>query len=161
MSRFIMKIMIQTWRITPNQNIKFEIEDSSLDAITRQLPDGYYSTFRTFDGCMRVLGLTAHLRRLYEPVSQPEVSESFLRRQLRALLDPYRPGEARVRTIMTRQGELYIAIESLKPLPREVYENGVRVKTINLQRKHPRLKSTTFIVRSDSERKHIVQEGIF
>jgi len=153
--------MIQTWRITPTQNIKLDLNASSLDEVTHQLPEGYYSTFRTFDGGTRVLGLTAHFRRLYEPVSVPEVHESFLRRQLHALLEPYRVEEARVRAVMTKQGQVYVAVEPLKPLPREIYEKGVSVITTELQRQHPRLKSTTFIGRSDSERKHIAQEGIF
>src|SRR5688572_26836996 len=158
-----MKIMIQTWQITPTENLKLEIDASTLDEVTQQLPepDGYYSTFRTFDGGTRVLGLTAHLRRLYEPVATPEVDEHFLRRQLSKLLDPYRPGEARVRAIMTKQGQVYLALTPLMPLPREIYEKGVRVETTGLQREHPRLKSTAFISRSDSERKHIAQEGIF
>jgi branched-chain amino acid aminotransferase len=156
-----MKTMIQTWNITPSQNTKLGLNASSLDEVTRQLPDGYYSTFRTFDGCRRVLGLTAHLRRLYEPVSAPEVAESFLRQQLRALLQPYRPQEARVRVVMTKQGQVYAAIEPLKLLPRETYEKGVQVVTTELQREHPRLKSTSFIGRSDSERVHIAAEGIF
>ena len=159
-----MKIMIQAWQITQTKNInKLELGASSLDEITRQLPDpdGYYSTFRTFDGCTRALGLTAHLGRLYEPVDKPDVSASFLRRQLFTLLEPLRPNEARVRVIMTKQGQAYIAIESLKPLPREIYERGVQVETTELQREHPRLKSTSFIGRSDSERKHIAHEGIF
>jgi len=157
-----MKIMIQAWQITQTKNInKLELGASSLDEITRQLPDGYYSTFRTFDGCTRALGLTTHLGRLYEPVDKPDVSASFLRRQLFTLLEPLRPNEARVRVIMTKQGQAYIAIESLKPLPREIYERGVQVETTELQREHPRLKSTSFIGRSDSERKHIAHEGIF
>ena len=156
-----MKIMIQAWHVTSTQNIKLQLDASSLDEVTRQLPDGYYSTFRTFDGCTRVLRLTAHLQRLYEPVAAPEVSASFLRRQLLTLLEPYRPDEARTRAIMTKQGQAYTAIEPLKPLPREIYERGVRVETTELQREHPRLKSTSFIGRSDSERKHIAHEGIF
>lgn len=134
---------------------------TSLDVVTRQLPEGYYSTFRTFDGCTRVLGFTAHLRRLYEPVPTPDVSVSSLRRQLLALLEPYRPDEARVRLIMTKQGQTYIAIEPLKPLPGEVYEKGVRVETIAMHRESPRLKSTAFLGMSDAARKHIAQEGIF
>ncbi len=159
----IMKFMINAWHITPTQNVKPELEASSLDEFTRQLPDpeGYYSTFRTFEGCTRVLGLTAHMRRLYDPVSAPEVNESFLRRQLLTLLEPYRPDEARVRLIMTKHGQTYIAIEPLRPLPGEVYEMGVRLETTEIQREHPRLKSTTFIGRSDSERKHLMQAGIF
>ena len=152
----------QIWQITSSTNKEIQLKDqSSLDAITRQLPEGYYSTFRTFGNCTQVLGLTAHLRRLYEPVPASRVDEHSLRRQLRALLEPYRPNEARVRMVMTRGGQAYIAIEPLKPLPREVYENGVRVETTELQRQHPSLKSTSFIGRSDPERNHIAQEGIF
>jgi branched-chain amino acid aminotransferase len=158
-----MKFMIQAWHIRQTQTIRLELDANSLDALTRQLPDpdGYYSTFRTFDGCTRVLGLTAHLGRLYGPVPAPEVSESFLRRQLLTLLEPYRPDEARVRMMMTKEGQAYIAIEPLRLLPREVYETGVRVETTELHRDQPRLKSTSFIALSNSERKHIVQEGIF
>lgn len=134
---------------------------TSLDVVTRQLPEGYYSTFRTFDGCTRVLGFTAHLRRLYEPVPTPDVSVSSLRRQLLALLEPYRPDEARVRLLMTKQGQTYIAVEPLKPLSGEVYEKGARVETIAMHRESPRLKSTAFIGMSDAARKHIAQEGIF
>src|SRR5512133_4383358 len=105
--------MIRTWKIT-NTSVVEEIsfaDTVSLDAITRQLPGGYYSTFRTYDGCRRVLGLSAHLQSLYAPVLSPEVSGSSLRRRLRALLEAYHPDEARARAIMTEQGEAYIAIE--------------------------------------------------
>jgi branched-chain amino acid aminotransferase len=154
--------IILVWHVTKSNTVQVELEDaSSLDAITRQLPDGYYSTFRTFDGSTQVLGLTAHLRRLYDPVSAPEVDEWFLRRELHALLAPYRPGEARVRAVMTREAQVYLALAPLTPLPREIYEKGVRAETTELQRHHPHLKSTSFIGRSDTERKHIAQEGIF
>jgi branched-chain amino acid aminotransferase len=156
-----MDIMIDAWQITPTQNSKLQMDPGSLDEITRQLPDGYYSTFRTFDGGRGVLGFSDHLRRLYEPISAPEIDELFLRRQLFTLLEPYRPGEARVRLIMAHQGQVYIAMEILRPLPIEVYEKGVYVETTELQRQHPRLKSTAFIGRSDSERKHIAKQGIF
>jgi branched-chain amino acid aminotransferase len=157
----IMKIMIQAWQITQTQNIKLSLEATSLDEFTRQLPEGYYSTFRTFNGCTQVLGLSAHLRRLYEPVLAPGVSESFLRRQLLTLLEPYRPEEARVRVLMTKQGQAYIGIEPLKALPREVYEEGVRAETTEIKRETPRLKSTAFITASEFERKHLAQTGIF
>lgn len=148
--------MIQTWEITAstNEEVYFS-ENSSLDAVTRQLPDGYYSTFRTFDGCMRVLGLKAHLRRL------PDINAASLRRQLILLLEPYRPGEARVRVMLTYEGRVYISIEPLKPLPREIYEKGVHVKTTEIRRDSPRIKSTAFISASDVERKYIAETGVF
>ena len=149
--------MIRTWKLTPNKTEEVVFLDaSSLDTITRQLPDGYYSTFRTYDGCARVIGLSAHLRRL------PTADASFLRRQLLALLEPFRPaGEARVRLMLTKRGDLYVSIEPLKPLPSDVYENGVRVETTTIHRDSPRVKSTAFIGASDEERKHIAQSGIF
>jgi len=154
--------MINLYRIEKNQAISVTVpEMSSLDAITRQLPQGYYSTFRTYDGCTRVLGLKSHLRRLYDPVLTPEITASELRRGLLLLLEPFRPDEARVRVVMTEQGQAYIAIELLKSLPPEVYENGVRAETTEIERNTPRLKSTAFIGASESERKHIAQEGIF
>jgi branched-chain amino acid aminotransferase len=91
----------------------------------------------------------------------PEVDVSVLRRQLSALLESYRPDEARVRAVMTRKGQAYLALEPLKPLPRQVYEIGVRAETVQLHRRQPRLKSTTFIDWSDAARKHIAQEGVF
>lgn len=148
--------MIRTWKITKSKAKEvFFADSSSLDAITRQLPEGYYSTFRTYDACTRVIGLGAHLRRL------PDVDTSSLRRHLRYLLEPYHAAEARVRVMMTKQGQVYIAIEPLKPLPHEVYEQGVRVETTEIRRDSPRVKSTAFIGASDEERKKIAQMGIF
>ena len=148
--------MIHTWKITKTKLDELRFDDNfSLDAVTRQLPDGYYSTFRTFDGCARVIGLSAHLKRL------PHADASFLRGRLVQLLQPYRPSEARVRVMETHAGEFYISIEPLKLLSREVYEKGVRVETTTLHRDDPRVKSTAFISASDEERKHLAQEKIF
>lgn len=148
--------MIRTWKLTITKLDELHFEDSSsLDAVSRQLPNGYYSTFRTYDECTRVIGLSAHLKRL------PHADASFLRRNLIRLLDTYRPDEARVRVMETRDRKFYISIEPLKRLPREVYEKGVRVETTSLQRNDPRVKSTAFITASDEERKHIAREGIF
>ena len=148
--------MIHTWKLTKTKADEILFDDSSsLDAVTRQLPDGFYSTFRTYDFCTRVIGLSAHLRRL------PHVDASSLRRELLLLLQPYRPDEARVRVMETHGGEFYISIEPLKLLPREVYEKGVRVEITSLERNDPRIKATAFILKSDEERKHIAKEGIF
>ncbi len=152
----IIKSMIRTWKITKTKRDELRFGDKfSLDAITRQLPDGYYSTFRTYNECICVIGLSVHLRRL------PNVDASSLRRNLISLLEPFRPNEARVRVVQTFQGQVYIAIEPLKNLPREVYEKGVGVETTTIHRDNPRQKSTAFIDASDSERKHIAKERIF
>jgi branched-chain amino acid aminotransferase len=152
---------IQLWKLGRQGHIYAELPDmASLDSITRGLPDGFYSTFRTYAGGTRVIGLKAHLRRLYDPVHTPEVEENDLRRQLSLLLNDY-VHEARVRVVMTRQGQLYIMLEPLKLLPRDVYEKGVRVETTDIARNAPRLKSTAFITASNDERMHIAQKDIF
>ena len=149
-------LMIRTWKLTKNVREDVDLLDrSSLDAITRQLPDGYYSTFRTYDGCTRVLGLGNHLQRL------PDVDASSLRRQLNQLLEPYRPGEARVRVMQTEGGQVYVAIEPLKLLPQEVYEKGVRVETTEIERESPRLKSTAFIGQSQIARRQLIKKSLF
>jgi branched-chain amino acid aminotransferase len=148
--------MIRIWKITKTNSEEVYFDDqSSLDALTRQLPEGYYSTFRTYEECTHVIGLSAHLQRL------PNLDASSLRRYLNLLLEPYRPDEARVRVMETMQGGIYISIEPLKLLPREVYEKGVRVETTETRRESPRLKTTAFIGASDKDRKHIANAGIF
>ena len=166
----IIILMVRAWKISTTRVEEIWFDDRlSLDAITRQLPDGYYSTFRTYAERTRVVGLSTHLRRL------PDIDASFLRRQLIGLLEHFRPSsraskvlregetasEARVRVILTYQGQLYVAIEPLILLPRNIYENGVHVETIFIQRSHPREKSTAFIGQSDKERRLIAEKGIF
>jgi branched-chain amino acid aminotransferase len=155
------KDSLKVWRIEKGRREEIELADlSTLDAVTRQLPEGFYSTFRTFQSGTRVLGLKAHLQRLFGPLSKTEVGEEELRRHLRELLKDY-PAEARVRAIMTRSGALYAAIEPLKALPREIYEHGVRLQTIDMARESPRLKSTAFIQASRGEREQLARQGIF
>ncbi len=137
---------------------------SSLDALTRQLPPGYYSTFRTFDGSKRVLGLRAHLRRLYHPAAMqkiiPSVPVMILRQHLADLLQDY-PEDARVRLVMTEMGQIYVMLTALTLLPAEIYANGVKVMTADVQRQTPRLKSTSFISTSEGTRTQIANSEIF
>jgi branched-chain amino acid aminotransferase len=63
--------------------------------------------------------------------------------------------------MLTFHGSLYVSIEPLKRLPLEVYEKGVHVETVTIQRDSPRVKSTSFIGQSEDERKLIAKKGIF
>jgi len=152
----IIRLMIQTWKIGKKLVREIHLDDSSsLDAVSRQLQDGYYSTFRTYSGCTRVIGLSAHLKRL------PDLDASSLRRQLIHLLEPFHSTEARVRVTQTYAGQIYVSIEPFKLFPRWVYKKGVRVETVSVYRDDPRIKSTTFIGQSEKERRYIVKEGVF
>lgn len=157
---------IKLWELSANTGEKKIIlpQMSTLDVITRQLPSGYYSTFRTFDEGKRVLGLQAHLRRLYKPAAvqniRVTVDADKLRQHLRDLLLDRR-NEARVRVIMTEEGQVYIAIEALKLLPPEIYLHGVKTVTTDVRRESPRLKSTAFISASQSKRTELSRSNIF
>jgi branched-chain amino acid aminotransferase len=156
---------LRLYALTPERTPLTLPDMTSLDAITRQLPPGLYSTFRTFDNRQRVIGLRQHLKRLYVPARQmgiqPRADESSLRRALAASLADLGTGEARVRLILTLSGDLYFALEPFAPLPEEVYEQGVRVITFPLHREKPALKSTAFIEISQQARRQAAEAGAF
>jgi len=156
---------IIVWKVSKgNGVVRLDLPDTStLNTITQQLPHGYYSTFRTFDGGKRVLGLRAHLQRLYQPAAQklsPAISVADLRQHLAEFLKAY-PDEARVRLVMSQSGDIYIAITPLPSLPPEIYQFGVRVITTDIKRETPRVKSTTFISSSTNLRSQIARDEIF
>jgi branched-chain amino acid aminotransferase len=157
---------IKVWELS-QENGMTEIslpESSSLDAITRHLPQGFYTTFRTYDAGKRVLGSRAHLQRLYQPAASqritPSAPEEKLRQHLAEILLAY-PDEARVRLILTFEGRVYLVLERLKTLPAEVYSQGVKVVTTSIERENPRLKSTAFISASEGARTNIARSKIF
>ena len=156
---------IKVWELSPNGALEISLPDASnLDAITRQLPQGFYTTFRTYDSGKRVLGLRAHLQRLYQPAAtqkmNPSVPANKLRQNLAQILQDY-PAEARVRLMMAANGQFYLAIEPLKPLPPEIYSRGVKVITTDVERQNPRLKSTAFISASQNARDKIAGSETF
>jgi branched-chain amino acid aminotransferase len=165
------KRQIRLWKITKAgaaRSVKLPVEKTGLDAITRWLPSGFYSTFRTFGNCTRAIGLESHLDRLYDPAAKsrikPACARNELRKQLSLLAARYAPGEARIRISLaseTQPGSIFIAIEPLKPLPDKIYEGGVKIITAQIHRKTPRLKSTDFISSSGKERASIKGSDIF
>jgi branched-chain amino acid aminotransferase len=140
----------------------------SLDEVSRLLPQGLYTTFRTFANCTRALDLQQHLNRLYRPATdmgiQPAVTPREVRRALAELLGGYKPGEARVRLSLSTEsppGVVFAAIEPLTGPSDEAYQRGVRVVTSQVERADPQLKSTAFIQKSEQERKSLAGSGAF
>ena len=137
---------------------------SSLDVITRQLPHGFYSTFRTFDQGKQVLGLRAHLQRLYQPAEvqqiTPAVPAEELRRHLAETVREYSK-EVKLRVIIIDNGKIYIITQPLKTLPSNIYKRGVKVVTTDIKRKNPRIKSTNFISTSESTRTKLARSDFF
>ncbi len=153
-----MKII--AFQILKTKNIPFETQASTLDEMTRELPQGFYTTFSTLSHGTKVLGLQAHLQRLYLPALArriaPSVDELTLRSRIADLTKIYLPKEFRIRLILTHtDGKIYAGIQPFEPMPLSVYEKGVKVITTELVRTAPRVKDTGFISASIEQRKQV------
>ena len=151
---------IKAFRIQFDGNIPIPNSASTLDLITGSLPQGFYTTFSTLAHGTRVLGLQAHLDRLYRPAKElklrPAVDESTLRQRVAGLVRDNLPHESRVRLIIAKDsGEIFIVIQFFKSLPESVYSDGVHVVTSTVERNDPRIKGTDFITKSAEQRKLI------
>jgi branched-chain amino acid aminotransferase len=149
----------RVWEITgPDTFIELHLKDhSSLDAISGQLPDGFYTTFRTYGQGTKVVGLTSHLSRLYPPTVKPSPIPACTATEIRFVLDriveDYRPQESRVRISRAdKTGRLFLVIQPLILPPPEVYEQGVYVIITKAHRQTPSFKKTAFISESKPDR---------
>jgi branched-chain amino acid aminotransferase len=147
-------------QITSAGNIPFQTQASTLDEMTRELPQGFYTTFSTLSHGTKVMGLHSHLQRLFVPAMEqritPSVSEQILRNRVADLAKLNLPKESRIRLILTKNdGMIYVAIQPFEPLSKKVYENGVKVITAEMARHDPRVKDTGFISSSVEQRKQV------
>ena len=119
----------------------------SLAASSADLPDGAYTTFRTYEG-RRVLRLEAHLSRLEESVALQGLTGALDREGARAAiaaaLDATGHTESRLRLTLAPP-RLFVAVEAFCALPGALYETGVACVTVDLQRANPHSKDTRFI----------------
>lgn len=156
---------IKALQVKSDRNILLDINASSLDGMTGQLSQGFYTTFSTLAQGTKVLGLKSHLERLYKPSKElglhPPVNETELCRRIAILVKENLPHESRVRLILTKdKGELYIGIQSFEPLPEIVYTKGVKVISTETARQDPRIKDTGFISSSAEQRK-LLSKDVF
>jgi branched-chain amino acid aminotransferase len=120
---------------------------ATLAAASAALPDGAYTTFRTYGG-RRVVRLESHLRRLEESVALKGGSGTIARGEARAAvaaaLDATRHAESRLRLTFAPP-RLFLAVEPFAPLPAAAYERGVACVTVDVRRENPHAKDTRFI----------------
>lgn len=133
------------------QPIALDPAPNSLDEASRGLPQGAYTTLRTFGG-PAVLRLDEHLARLEESarLSGTEVYLNWptIRAALHEAITAFGTPDTRVRLTLdtTREpGTIYISLEPLRPPQVGGREQGIRVVTRRLQRQNPKAKSTTFL----------------
>jgi branched-chain amino acid aminotransferase len=154
-----------TFKITPTGDLLIHTPAKTLDEMTGELPQGFYTTFGTRSKGTKVLGFQAHLNRLYIPSMEqglvPSVDEPTLRNRIAKIAKMNLPKESRIRLILTKNdGAIYIGVQSFDPLPKLIYENGVKVISAELARESPRVKDTGFISSSVDQRKQVGQ-GVF
>lgn len=149
---------IKGFQLTAQDAVPLDMSASTLDEMTGKLPQGFYTTFSTLARGTRVLGLQAHLDRLYVPAKElrlhPAVERQALQGQIARIVRENLPHESRVRLILTRDvGSIYAVVQPFMPPPKEIYKNGVHVITSPIVRSDPRIKATDFITRSAAQRK--------
>jgi branched-chain amino acid aminotransferase len=129
----------------------FSEQPKTLDEATQQLPQGGYTTLRTYGGNM-VLRLEDHFLRLEETArlaGKPlAVDRTRLRTALRQTAGWFPMPEKRVRVVVDMNlepGTVYLIVEELRTPDPEDFRKGVKAVTRGMQRANPRAKLTSFI----------------
>src|SRR5215211_3379531 len=158
-----MPSQILAYKITRSGIEELNIDLPDFDSITTSVPTGLYTTFRTYGERTRVIGLRAHLERLYLPAKAqgivPALRKPYaLREVLFDLLQGLNMPEARVRLILdtsVEQGTIYVLLQPMRALPAEVYSQGVHLEISRFSREKPSLKQTAFISESAFDRTRV------
>jgi branched-chain amino acid aminotransferase len=154
---------ILVYKITRSEIDSLSFNFPDFDAITTELPSGLYTTFRTYAGRTRVIGLRSHLERLYLPAKAQAIVPTVRRQDdfrhiLADLLLRVEALEARVRLILdttVEPGTLYALLAPLQLPPDEAYQDGVHLEISRTSREKPSLKRTSFIQESALDRKRL------
>jgi len=134
---------------------------STLDQASGTLPEGAYTTFRTYPNRM-ALQLEDHFKRLEYSTRLAgyslKLDRSSLRNCIRTALDAFPASIARVRIVIPFSPDLerlYIFVGALSVPDDYDRRNGVRVTTRQFQRSTPGAKLTGFIQATKQIREHL------
>jgi branched-chain amino acid aminotransferase len=123
-----------------------------LKAASASLPDGVYTTLRTYGG-RRIVMLGQHAARLAESSalkgSPGALPLDTLRDAVSATLNATGHAESRLRLTFAPP-RLLISVEPFSPLPRHLYEQGVSCVTVPVRRSNPHSKDTRFIATAEA-----------
>ena len=154
---------VHVYRLTPHELRLTDQTGPTLDAVSLRLPNGAYTTLRTYD-TDRIIGLSAHLQRLIESsqlLQRPyPIDLGALRLALREVIARERMLALRLRiTVPLDIDQIFISVEPFEVYPADFYQRGVRCATTRLSRHTPQAKSTDFIAPS-RETKAAIDPGI-
>ncbi len=155
--------MTRVYRFTNRQLRLTEQTGPTLDAVSLHLPNGAYTTLRTYN-TDRVIGLSAHLQRLVESsqlLQRPyPIAPAAIQSALRDVIARERQPSLRIRlTVPLDEDAIFVSVEPFEVYPPEFYQQGVRCATTRLSRHTPRAKATDFIAPS-RESKAALDPGI-
>lgn len=129
---------------------RLPIEANTLDEATLQTPHGVYTVFRLYPG-HRVVRLPYHLARLRysaELLKSPfPLSDDWLRAMLRRVVEAGGVELPRLRLTVPFDAPdtAIVAVEPFTLPPTDLYERGVWVGLVNMQRELPRAKNSRFV----------------
>ncbi|HLF02124.1 MAG TPA: aminotransferase class IV [Anaerolineales bacterium] len=146
----------RAYRLTPRSLSLTGLTGPTLDAVSLKLPEGIYTTLRTYERD-RIIGLSAHLGRLIDShaaVNKPRpIDLAAIRAGLRQIIERETAAALRLRITTPFESEaVYISVEPFESFPAEFYARGVRCATSHLERATPTAKHTSFIQPSRAEK---------
>jgi branched-subunit amino acid aminotransferase/4-amino-4-deoxychorismate lyase len=122
-------------------------EHNSLREASQHLPDGAYSTLRTYSG-NRFLRLSQHVARLSESAALQgqagSLSEPDARASIAHALRETSFPESRLR-LTWAPPRFFVSLEPFAPLPEALYRDGVGCVSVPVRRENPHAKDTRFI----------------
>src|SRR5262245_12932034 len=137
--------MVATFEIA-GDGIERSFDAPTMAATSARLPQGVYTTLRTYRGT-RVVRLREHVRRLTSSIDGTSASGSLeepaVRKALAQVLRATGHVETRLRLTFAPP-RLFLSAESFAALPPSFYELGVRCSTVPLRRQNPKAKDTRF-----------------
>lgn len=149
--------IINVWKIISEETelvvekISLRLGLSSLDDISKYLPEGAYTTFRTYSH-NKVIRIEDHFQRLDESAERVNASfiphSALIRPALRKILDESPFAESRVRITLDLKilpSCFYVTLEELHTPSIDSYQLGVKTVSRTMQRKNPKAKLTQFL----------------
>jgi len=159
---------IRVWKLNRRGILEeladFEKEARSLDQVSSALPQGVYTSFRTYQHFLG-LHLADHFHRLKDGADRfgcpIKLNPTAIRRTLRSILAGLEGTDFRFRLSVDLEihpGEVYILAEKLVIPPVESYHMGVKTLARPFERVNAETKYTRFILNSTDYRKLISKE---
>jgi branched-chain amino acid aminotransferase len=139
-------VRVATYEAGP-EGLRLVGRHATLAVSSSELPEGAYTTLRTYGG-RGVVRLDQHRRRLEESAAlqgRPgTVDPAATRRAIARALDAACHPESRLRLTFAPP-RLFVAIEPFAPQPERLFEEGVACVTLDVRRENPHAKDTRFI----------------